>query len=164
MRRVGTRWLPLAAAIAAAACSSASGAGPTTRSAATPGRPAAAQRPAATVAVRPARGGPRTVFVVSFRAGAAAAPGPGGLATRYWVSVHGPSGRGCVSSATATPSLGGTRGRARLGPGPGGRWCRGTFHGRVVRVRTPVCSGPARACPMFVVVAGTVGRFSFRVK
>lgn len=114
------------------------------------------------VTVSPASGGPRTAFTVRFRA-LKPAPGAVGRRLHYWISASGPQGSGCVASISKSLSAAGagTLERARLGAARG--WCRGTFHGRVVLVETPVCGGPQTACPMFVAIAATVGRFSFRV-
>ena len=47
--------------------------------------------------------------------------------------------------------------------GGSGGLCAGTYHGTVSLVRAPVC-GPARACPLYVVLAQRVGSFRFRVR
>jgi hypothetical protein len=51
----------------------------------------------------------------------------------------------------------------------GGRWCTGTYDGRVTYQVQPACvdPGPIRArvvaCPMFIMVPRTLATFRFRV-
>ena len=46
----------------------------------------------------------------------------------------------------------------------GGRWCAGTFHGRVVESERIICGGPpVDACPQLVIAPRVIARFTFRV-
>ncbi len=97
---------------------------------------------------------------MSFRAPAAmAADRVRGL----WVSATGPAGRGCASSASATPAnpSPGVQTSAVLTPQGGASWCPGEYSGRVVMTAAPACR-PGEMCPM-ILVALPIGRFSFRV-
>jgi hypothetical protein len=124
---------------------------------------AAAPGRRAGVSVRPARGGPRTAFVVAF-----ATPvrlGRGATTIRAAaVSARGPARAGCDSSAAAAAVA-----RARAGAGervalrPRGRWCAGRFRGEVLVLQRPRCR-PRRLCPQYVLLLRRVGRFSFRVR
>jgi hypothetical protein len=54
--------------------------------------------------------------------------------------------------------------RVRLAPAQlGGRWCAGVYRGKVEELETAVCPHH-ELCPTFVILRGTVGWFSFRVK
>ncbi|HZU40916.1 MAG TPA: hypothetical protein VE992_07675 [Solirubrobacteraceae bacterium] len=117
------------------------------------------------VTVSPSTGHARTAFAVRFRAPLAAGP-VASLNRHYWITASGPSRAGCDASRFVVISRArkGERERVVLRPRKGsGGWCKGTFHGRVVLVSTPICH-PALACPAFVDMASTVGRFSFKVR
>jgi hypothetical protein len=43
------------------------------------------------------------------------------------------------------------------------KWCQGVFHGKVQEIASPECP-QGRLCPAFLVLIGTVGRFSFQVR
>ena len=43
------------------------------------------------------------------------------------------------------------------------QWCSGTYHGQVEELARPVCPR-GQACPAFVALLGTLGRFSFVVR
>jgi hypothetical protein len=122
--------------------------------------------PTAHIAVRPSTGSPATTFLVTFRAPQRTGR-HGGTERRYQLSATGPVGAsGCASIAEV--SLPSSRAHARvhvkLDPAHfGGRWCPGTFRGQVEEVERPVCPR-GKVCPAFVVLLGTVGRFSFHVK
>jgi hypothetical protein len=159
MRRAGFIWF-IAIGLIAAGCGSVAasvlpGHAATTRSG------TAAPR----VRVQPAVGTRHSQFRVDFRPGAK--PASMKVSSRYEVRVTGPDRSGCEGSAiVALRALShSTLQRAQLAPAGGsGGWCRGTYHGRVERLIVPVCRPPAMACPMFIAVAGTVARFSFRVE
>jgi hypothetical protein len=116
------------------------------------------------IKVSPASGAPTAVFAVSFRAPnrADAANGRG-----YEVDVSGPSNAaGCVASGSQ--SVGNVRAHVRVtvmlgATGSPPRWCVGTYHGTVTELQRPVC-GPGTPCPQYIVLLGTLGKFSFRVK
>jgi hypothetical protein len=120
----------------------------------------------ARITVKPRIGNPHTHFVVSFRA--PDATGSSGFLGRHYVLSAATSSQaqpGCVS--TASLSLPDARARSlvrvTLRPqGPGSRWCTERFSGQIEEIEAPVCA-KGRLCPAFVVLLGTVGRFSFRV-
>ncbi len=111
------------------------------------------------VKVRPTLGASHTRFVVTFpRAG---------TVRRYAVSAAGPRGKGCQGTAEAASATAAAAGHERAtlvaAPGSGG-WCAGVYRGLVRSLIVPACGGPGVACPMYIRVGGTVGRFAFRVK
>lgn len=121
---------------------------------------------AATVVVSPTAGGPGTSFRVAFTA--AASTGVHGH-TRVFdeVSVQTlTTPTNCVGSASV-PVLDVERGKhveVRLDPRLlGGRWCTGTYHGRVLALQTLICPRGS-FCPTYVKVLGVLGRFSFTVR
>jgi hypothetical protein len=120
----------------------------------------------ARVSVKPAIGGPATRFGISFRTPRWTGR-KGGSETRYVTSVTGPAGKtGCVDGADRPLALARAHARVKATFDPvklGGRWCTGTFRGVVQEIRTPVCAR-GRACPKFVVLLGTVGRYRFKVE
>ncbi len=114
------------------------------------------------VTVKPGVGTARTHFAVGFRPQASGTTGS--TYSRYAVEASGRSGKGCSSSAVAVApsSPAGQLVRVTLRPGnPSGKWCRGSYAGRVEETIRPVCSF-GKACPLFIAVL-TVGKFSFRV-
>jgi hypothetical protein len=129
---------------------------------------ASAATPSARIYVAPAAGGPQSVFVVRFRA-----PQRTGVVGRMrrvdQLSATAPAGapaHGCVSSISLSlpAASAGTHVRVRLDPRRlGGRWCAGIYHGQVEELASPVCS-KALACPAFVVLLGTLGRFTLHVR
>jgi hypothetical protein len=44
----------------------------------------------------------------------------------------------------------------------GGRWCTGTYQGRIVETVMPRCE-PGKLCPAFIGILRVVGTFKFRV-
>jgi hypothetical protein len=135
--------------------------------AATPATAAGGARhaPAPPVTVKPAFGGTKTRFVVSFRA-----PDRTGLVgtilRRYQVNAAGPAQSRCVADpfAAAPPSRKGALVKLVLDPAKlGGAWCVGTYHGRVEEIQTPLCP-PLKVCPAYFVLVRTVGKFTFHVK
>jgi hypothetical protein len=126
----------------------------------------AAGAPHAKITVSPPSGGYATTFTVSF-ATPETTGRVGGRTLRDEVLVTAPSGaHGCLASASvAVPGARkGARVRVALNPRSlGGRWCAGTYRGRVESLQSPACS-PGQVCPMFVTVRGVVGTFSLHVR
>jgi hypothetical protein len=119
------------------------------------------------VDVRPATGGPHSVFTVSLRIPTKA--GTSGQDHRTdSLTVTGPHRSGCVSRAAIVLPAGaaGSSVRVRLVPGRlGGRWCAGSFQGVVTETQSVICGpNPARACPLVMIAPQTIGRFRFRVR
>ena len=127
---------------------------------------------AATVSVTPATGGPGTVFVVRFAAGDRTGIAGG---QRRWdalsVTRRGSADHaGCVAAAqrTLSPSQRGAAVRVRLDPqaiGAGAAsssWCEGAYSGWIRQFAAPACR-VGQACPDYILLLGTVGRFSFAV-
>jgi hypothetical protein len=116
------------------------------------------------ITVKPSSGPPTTRFVIRFRAPDRTGR-VGAMVRSYILSATGPAQPGCAGSPSLTlrPTRAHSRVRVTLSPKPfGGRWCPGRFHGQVEEIATPYC--PAhKLCPAFVVLIGTVGKFSFRV-
>jgi hypothetical protein len=109
------------------------------------------------VTVKPRSGGPRTHFVVRFRA-----PARTGLVgteqRRYQVRTSG-KGTGCAqSSATSLPP---TQKGQRVSVRLSGPWCAASYRGRVLEIERPYCR-PGQVCPAFIRIR-TIGRFGFRV-
>jgi hypothetical protein len=74
--------------------------------------------------------------------------------------------KGCITNVDlrAPDARKGHRVRVRLAPARlGGRWCAGVYRGEIEELETAVCPHH-QLCPTFVILRGTVGRFSFRVK
>jgi hypothetical protein len=129
----------------------------------------------APIHVSPAIGGPRTVFSVSFRA--PQRTGVSGSLRRFdqlSASLTPAAGSsGCLTSIDASVPAAdkGVLVAVRLDPqslrvdpqAHGGRWCVGTYRGQIEELAGPVCR-PGQACPAFVVLLGTIGRFSFVVR
>jgi hypothetical protein len=120
----------------------------------------------ARMSVAPAAGGPRTSFVISFRAPQRTAR-HGGIARRYLLSVAGPAGaQGCLSGADRALAFSRAHAHVKVTLDPatlGGRWCRGAFRGRIEEIQEPVCPRNT-ACPRYVILLGTIGRFNFAVR
>ncbi len=118
------------------------------------------------ISVSPTSGGPSTTFRLHFTAPDRTGRF-GGLDRRDELTVTGPANRkGCVAlgSATLGSSRAGARVSAKLVPHRlGGRWCTGTFRGRIEEIGRPVCQ-PARPCPEFIVLIRKVGTFKFTVR
>lgn len=76
------------------------------------------------------------------------------------------AGAGCIGqiSVPVPDAHRGALVRVRLDPiALGGRWCAGTYHGKVIELQTAVCPR-GTACPTYVRLVGTVGRFSLSVR
>ena len=122
----------------------------------------------APIHVSPAVGGPRTVFSVSFRA--PQRTGVEGSLRRFdqlSASLPPPAaGGGCPTSVDASVPAAekGALVTVRLDPhAHGGHWCVGSYRGQIEELAGPVCR-PGQACPAFVALLGTIGRFSFVVR
>jgi len=136
---------------------------------------AATAFPTAPIHVTPAAGGPRTVFSVSFRA--PQRTGVEGSLRRFdqlSASLSPATGSsGCLTSVDASVPAAdkGVLVAVRLDPqalrvdpqAHAGRWCAGTYRGQIEELAGPVCR-PGLACPAFVALLGTIGRFSFQVR
>jgi hypothetical protein len=116
--------------------------------------------------VSPRVGVPGTTFVVSFvspvRTGVA-----GSVRLRYLLTATSASpGQDCLAQITS-PVSDGRRGRlVRVtlnSKALGGQWCTGTYSGKVALLQTAVCPEGA-ACPTYVLLRGTVTRFSLLVR
>jgi hypothetical protein len=116
--------------------------------------------------VTPAVGMPATTFVVSFvspvRTGVV-----GSIRLRYLLTAASASpGKDCLARISSPVPDGrrGRRVRVLLKPETlGGRWCTGTYGGKVPLLQTAVCPRGA-ACPTYVLKRGTVTRFSLFVR
>jgi hypothetical protein len=118
------------------------------------------------VQVTPTAGSARTVFVLTFRI--PERTGLYGSSQRHDVLIASASAsaRGCVTmlNVRVPDARAGTRARVTLTPRPvGGSWCAGVYHGRIEELQTAVCAR-GLACPTYVLVRGTVGRFSLHVR
>ena len=117
----------------------------------------------AAITVAPIGGTPRTKFVVRFRA--PSRTGRFGALTRSLnVVANGPTGRGCMANVdVAVPSSGrGARVTARLDPGGGNRWCKGSYSGTIEQIDAPPCRFN-QVCITTHDRVKTIGHFSFRV-
>ena len=116
------------------------------------------------ITMKPSAGGARTHFVIGFTA-PQKTTGQIGTLRRYEINARGPARHGCQSFAFATVGAkrNGARVSAKLIPTGNSSWCAGTFHGRIVETMRPVC-GPAKACPQYIAVVRTIGKFTFHVK
>ncbi|MHB8471024.1 MAG: hypothetical protein ACYDCH_14910 [Gaiellaceae bacterium] len=129
-------------------------------------QPGSAAERVASIRVTPAVGGPGTTFVVSFVAPARTG-GTGSVRLRDELTATSASaGKRCLAQVQATaPATG--RGRSvRLALDPTqlhGPWCAGTYNGKVLTLQTAVCRR-GEPCPDYVLVRGTVGRFSLHVR
>jgi hypothetical protein len=120
----------------------------------------------ARITVRPATGGPTTVFTVSFVAPEATGTTRAGRRFDSLEAVLAHSTSSCVGSAEvqlpttrAGAQVSTTLDPAKLGAG---RWCPGSFTGKITQNVAPVCS-PGTACPQYIAIRGVVGTFRFRV-
>jgi len=96
----------------------------------------------------------------------------GGELTVEALQISGPSRPRCIGSGRVVlaAAQSGTTIRHTLRPRwLGGRWCTGTYDGRVTYQVQPACTdpGPVRAriiaCPMFIMAPRTLATFHFRV-
>jgi hypothetical protein len=125
----------------------------------------AAGGPTAAV-VSPLVGSPTSAFTVAFRApartGVVGAVRLGDLLTATSASPR----ADCLGGVRA-PVPDARRGalvHVRLAPARlGGSWCSGVYHGTVVELQTAVCPH-GTACPTYVVLRGTVARFTLTVR
>jgi hypothetical protein len=86
-----------------------------------------------------------------------------GATRRYQVGAATSQQQGCVASANK--SVGASRAGARVSTTLtpiGGRWCTGTYRGKIVETVTPKCA-PGKVCPAFIGILRTIGTFKFRV-
>ncbi|MGZ4186391.1 MAG: hypothetical protein ACXVUE_23205 [Solirubrobacteraceae bacterium] len=86
-----------------------------------------------------------------------------GTTRRYQVGAATAQKQGCV--ATANKSVGASRAGARVSTTltpVGGRWCTGTYKGKIVETTMPRCE-PGKVCPAFIGILRVVGTFKFRV-
>ncbi len=127
-----------------------------------PAAVALASGTSAGVTVAPKVGTPKTEFVVTFRAPDRSGD-HGGLSRDYEVSAAGGSS-GCHSSGRTSlpPTRKGARVHAVVPPGAG-RWCVGSYAGRVEEWLRPICGGAHPFCPQFIAIK-MIGTFSFRVR
>ena len=124
--------------------------------------------PQAQIRVTPAVGGAWTVFTVRFRA--PQRTGVIGSMRRFdLLSATAPAGAhtgGCLPAADLSlPAASmGSLVQVRVDPrAHASHWCVGTYHGQIQALSAPVCP-PGMACPAFVRLLGTVGRFQFTVR
>ena len=116
----------------------------------------------ARIRVSPASGHRHTHFAVTFtapdRTGTVS-----GSTRRYQVGAATSQKQGCVASAfkLVGASRAGARASATLTP-VGGRWCTGTYKGKIVETVMPRCQ-PGKLCPAFIGILHVVGTFRFRV-
>jgi hypothetical protein len=122
--------------------------------------------PTAHISVRPGTGSPTTSFVVSFRA--PVRTGSNGTSKRqYILSAWGSLGTtGCAANIDEALPYSRLHAHVHVKLSParlGGRWCAGTFNGQIEEIQAPVCPH-GQACPAFVLLLGTIGKFTFHVK
>ncbi|MGH2909265.1 MAG: hypothetical protein ACRDK8_08220, partial [Solirubrobacteraceae bacterium] len=95
----------------------------------------------------------------------------GGERSVETLQISGPRRPACIGSRQVVLAAAqqGTMVRHRLRPRwLGGRWCTGTYDGRLTYQLQPACDpGPVRtrveACPMFIMPPRTLATFHFRV-
>jgi hypothetical protein len=126
---------------------------------------AAAQASSKPATIKPAAGGPHTIFTVTFRT--PDPPGHSGLfETSYLLSASGGSAApGCVTDVSRSFAKSVPHGRITTALDPrrlGDPWCLGTFRGRVQEQRGPYCP-QHMLCAEFATQVKTIGRFSFSV-
>ncbi len=117
------------------------------------------------VRVAPATGSPATTFVASFQT--PERTGVYGATERHdLLTASAPNGRhGCVTNVDlrAPDARKGHRVRVSLAPRRlRGHWCAGVYYGEIQEIESAVCTH-GRLCPVFAVLRGIVGRFTFRV-
>ncbi len=121
-------------------------------------------QPALHVRVTPPLGGSNTTFKVSFRVPARTGTING--AHRYdELTGSASTSGGCIASFSvrAPNAPAGTRVSVTLDPRAlGGRWCPGTYAGRVEQLQTPVCPH-GEACPLYIVLT-PLARFTLHVE
>jgi hypothetical protein len=125
-----------------------------------PGGAISAKR--ARITVSPGSGQRSTHFVVKFTAPEKTGT-VSGATRRYQVGAATSQQQGCVASANK--SVGASRAGARVSTTLtpiGGRWCTGTYKGKIVETVTPKC-GIGKVCPAYIGVLRTIGTFKFRV-
>ncbi len=121
----------------------------------------------ANVRVRPATGLPHTVFELGV--GVPKRTGVFGSIQRHDVvtaSAPAGAGDGCITSVDVPVPDARAGARVHLALNPrelGGRWCEGTYRGRIEELQSAVCPH-AELCPDYVLVRGTVGRFALHVR
>jgi hypothetical protein len=115
------------------------------------------------VYVRPGSGGPKTHFVIRFRAPEQTGR-IGAIRRTDHLYVTGPKTSGCISTVRLAlrPVRRGAQVRLTLRPKTTTKWCLGRFQGRIVRAESLICAG-ACAGPRLP-AARTIARFSFRVR
>jgi hypothetical protein len=144
----------------AGSTSSQTSSSPSTSSPTAPGGSISAK--SARIKVSPGVGHGRSHFVVTFtapdRTGTVS-----GATRRYQVGGDTPQKQACV--ATANKSVGASRAGARVSTTltpVGGRWCTGTYKGKIVETITPRCE-LGKVCPAFIGILRVVGTFRFLV-
>jgi hypothetical protein len=130
------------------------------------GAPATTRLSSAHVRVTPAAGFPNTTFVLSFRV--PERTGRYGSSQRHdTLTASAPTtARGCVATfAVRVPDArAGAYVRVPLAPGRlGGRWCTGTYHGRIEEFQTAACPR-GELCPTYILVRDIFGRFALEVR
>lgn len=116
--------------------------------------------------VTPPVGSTHTVFVLSFRA--PERTGLYGSSQRHDVlTASAQAGSsGCVKTIDVKIPDARAGAAVRVAADPrklGGQWCQGTYRGRIEELQSAVCPRGA-LCPTYVLVRGTVGRFSLHVR
>jgi hypothetical protein len=116
----------------------------------------------ARIRVSPAAGHRLTHFAVTFTAPDKTGTVSGAV-RRYQVGAATSQKQGCVASANKPvgASRAGARVSTTLTP-VGGRWCTGTYAGKIIEIFMPKC-GIGKLCPAYVGVLRVVGTFKFRV-
>jgi hypothetical protein len=134
-----------------------------TQSTATPAPPGGAiSAKSGRIRVSPSSGHRRTQFDVKFTAPEKTGT-VSGATRRYQIGAATSQQQGCVASANK--SVGASRAGARVSTtlAPiGGRWCAGTYKGKIVETVTPKC-GIGKVCPAYIGILRTIGTFKFRV-
>jgi hypothetical protein len=116
--------------------------------------------------VTPTMGSARTVFLLSFTV--PQRTGLYGSSQRHDVLTASAQvgSSGCVKTidVKVPDARAGARVRVALDPRKlGGQWCQGTYRGQIQELQSAVCPRGA-LCPTYVLVRGTVGRFSLHVR
>ena len=134
-----------------------------TQSTPSPGPPGGAiSAKSARIKVSPTSGHRHTHFAVKFTAPEKTGT-VSGATRRYQVGAATSQKQGCV--ATANKSVGASRAGARVSTTLtpiGGRWCTGTYKGKIVETVMPKC-GIGKVCPAYIGILRTIGTFKFRV-